>query len=309
MAYITGTCTGHLALLAALQTFLESVGWTTKRSTTGSEYEYIAMGPGISGADAIYIGIKSYTDAANQYYNWRLRGYTGYSSGLSFDSQPGSISHTAPSMPSLLLTNGTIQYWFIADTRRVIIVAKCGTSYECAYLGLILPYAPTSQLPYPLCIGGSHIAYTIAYTDQSYNHFAFWNPQSNVGGTCPAWMLCGASWVGILNRYSNNVCMDRLNIWPYSGYPASEESPSTGSLEFWQVRENIDGSYPLLPLIIHSGSSLTTKALYGELSGIYAIPKWEELAEDTLTIGSDTYLVVQSAFRTTNRAYAAIKLA
>lgn len=154
MAYTTGTCTGHLALLDALKAFLEAQGWVTKRYTTGDIYEYIAMGPGLTGTDEIYIGIQT-----TGYKNWKLRGYTGYSSLLDFDSQPGALACTNQYCPTLLLSSSTIQYWLIADGRRTIIIAKCGTSYECAYLGLILPYAPESQISYPMFIGGCHNSY------------------------------------------------------------------------------------------------------------------------------------------------------
>ena len=308
MAYTTGTCTGHLALLAALKTFLESLGWVTKRYTTPGEYEFIAMGPGLSGEDEIYIGIQTYTDVANQCYNWKLRGFTGFSSSLDFTSQPGTLAQTGTYGPTLLLTSSTVQYWFIADTRRVIIIAKCGTSYESAYLGLILPYAPTSQLPYPLFIGGGHNGYAHTSTDQEFAHFAPWNPQSSDTGASQSWLLSGSVWQRIVNRGETSNYTD-LNIWPFSGYPASEESPSTLDYQFWQIRENIDGSYPLFPLIIHSGVRATTKAIYGELSGVYAIPKWNQVAEDTFTIDSISYLVVPSAYRTSNRSYAAVKLA
>jgi len=314
MAYTTGTCTGHIALLDALKTFLEAQGWTTKRYTTGDVYEYIAMGPGLIGADEIYIGIQTHTDADKQYYNWKLRGYTGYSSLLDFSSQPGALTESyTTNIPTLLLTNGTIQYWFVVDSRRVIVIAKCGTSYECAYLGLILPYAPESQLPYQLFIGGSCTTYRRSYTAQEYDHFSFWNPQANVDHAYPCYMLCGGTWQPVVNRQANGEGTSKtsLNIHPYCGSPFVEETAysSVNKLWFLGIRENIDGSYPLFPCRVHSGYQCTTRGIYGELAGVYAIPKWENIAEDIVTIDSVDYLVIQSAYRTTGRSYAAIKLA
>ena len=298
-------------MLAALKTFLEAQGWTTKRYTTSTDYEYLAMGPGIDGEDEIYIGIQSYTDISNQHYNWRLRGYTGYSSLLDFASQPGALTQTGTYGPALLLTNGTIQYWFVADTRRVIVIAKCGTSYECAYLGLILPYAPTSQLPYPLFIGGSHNRYDRAYSVQEYDHFSFWNPQSLIESASQAWYLSGTIWLPVINRISTSSCNTNigLNIWPYSGFPVNEENATVLPFQFYQLRENLDGSYPLFPTILHSAISATTKGVYGELFGFYAIPKYNQVAEDAVAIGGVTYLILPSAYRATSRSFAAVKLA
>ncbi|MGD9610457.1 MAG: hypothetical protein AB7U59_13695 [Desulfovibrionaceae bacterium] len=309
MAYTTGTCTGHLALLDALKAFLEAQGWVTKRYTTGDVYEYIAMGPGLTGADKIYIGIQT-----TGYKNWKLRGYTGYSSLLDFDSQPGALACTNQYCPTLLLSSSTIQYWLIADGRRTIIIAKCGTSYECAYLGLILPYAPESQISYPMFIGGCHNSYIKFYTAQEYDHFSFWNPQSSVTTGYPCYMLCGGIWIPVVNRQANGegTSLTSLNIHPYSGCPYNEESPSYPpypSLAFWALTKNIDGSYPLFPCRVHSGMNMTTRGIFGELAGVFAVPMNDVVSEDTISVNGDQYLIVQSSYRTTIRSYAAIKLA
>jgi len=304
MSYATGTCTGHIALLDALKTFLEAQGWATKRYATGDVYEYVAMGPGLTGTDEIYIGIQTYTNSDSQYYNWKLRGYTGYSSLLDFASQPGAISGT--SNAPLLLTNGTIQYWFIVNSRRVIVIAKCGLSYECAYLGLIIPYAPESQLSYPLFIGGSHNSVSNSYTEQEFEHFSFWNPQVSSSGSRPqSTFLANNTWMSVVNRGGDGY---GLVIHPYCGTPTSEESPSPTIYEFYSLRENIDGSFPVLPCILMSNYASVTRGVYGELDGVFGVPSINNVPEDTITIGSDTYIIIASAYRTSRRSYAAFKL-
>ena len=306
MAYTAGTCTGHLALLDALETFLEAQGWTTKRYTTGDVYEYVAMGPGLTGTDEIYIGIRAITNTSVPYYNWNLRGYTGYSSSLDFLTQPGSILQSGANIPSLLLTNGSIQYWFVANTRRVIIIAKCGLSYECAYLGLILPYAPELQISYPLFIGGSHVSGAVAYTTQDYDHFSFWNPQTSTTSLIPqSVFLANNTWLKVVNRGGDG---NGLVIHPYCGLPSSEGETTITMTNFFAIRENIDGSYPLFPCRVMSNEALAARGIYGELDGVYGIPVWGFMAEDTITIDSAIYVIVPSAFRTSRQSYAAIRL-
>mgnify|MGYP001294656528 CR=1 FL=1 len=308
MAYTTGTCTGHIALLDALKTFLEAQGWTTKRYTTGDVYEYIAMGPGLTGTDEIYVGVQTYTNVTTPCYNWKLRGYTGYSSLLDFSSQPGAMSQPNSAYgPGLLLTNGTIQYWFVCDGRRVIVIAKCGTSYDCAYLGLLNPYGPSSQFSYPLYIGGNTCQTTLNYLDtSSWNRDSFFYPRigdSNYSPSCV--LLCGNVWQAVVNY----VATDNKKIYKYTLHVFPYPLNYTDNRTMSYLRENLDGSYPLIPAIIHSGIYNSTKAIYGELSGVYALPRWDNLPEDTITIDSVSYVVVQRSHLTDNSSLAAIKLA
>lgn len=306
MPHLTATVAGHKALVTALYTYLAAQGWTIKRYTTDDEYELIAMGPGMEGTDEIYIGVQTYTDTANNHYSWRLRGFTGYQAELSFDAQPGALALTGPYCPSLLLTSDSITYWFVVNTRRIIIVAKCGTSYETAYLGLLLPHVPTTSLPYPLFVGGSATRPDLEYTAQTYDHFSFFNPQAATAGTGMSWFFSGQLWQEVNNRINGNIG-SVLNIWPYGGITYNEEVGTHPARGFGQLRENVDGTYTLFPMYVHSGFRAATKAVFGELQGVYAMPKWGQVVEDTV-ISGDTYLVVQSAYRTTQRAYVAIRL-
>ena len=61
----------------------------------------------------------------------------------------------APSAASL---EWSIPYWFLADGRRVIIVAKITTVYEHAYLGFLDAYATPGEWTYPLVVGVSDVS-------------------------------------------------------------------------------------------------------------------------------------------------------
>ena len=73
----------------------------------------------------------------------------------------------------------------VANGRRIVVVVKTGTYYECVHLGLFLPYATPAQYPYPLVVGGSYngsTRWSNAYTYR--NHLprtagysgAYWSP-------------------------------------------------------------------------------------------------------------------------------------
>lgn len=130
-------------------TFVMTPPWVQQRGVSGSEYIWKA--PGNTGADSIYVGAIAYSNAVG-YYNWRLGGSTGYTSGNTFTNQPGYVGTPGPHIP---LWNSTITYWFVASGRRVVIIAKISAQYESAYLGFPIQYPTPSSWPYPLIVGGS----------------------------------------------------------------------------------------------------------------------------------------------------------
>jgi hypothetical protein len=109
-------------------------------------------GPG-GGSDEIFVNLETDYSVSGDWYNWRLYGATGFIAGnvLDFATQPGT------SLPvGLSLWQASIPYWFIANGRRFMVIAKINTTYHALYAGFILPYATPSQYPYPLMIGGSN---------------------------------------------------------------------------------------------------------------------------------------------------------
>ena len=80
----------------------------------------------------------------------------------------------------------------------------------------------------------------------------------------------------------------------------------TGLSQMWphswgnNARECPDGSYPLLPFIL-SG--------LGEMDGCYAVPGFNNAAENIISVGGIDHLVVQDVFRTGYSDYWALKLA
>jgi hypothetical protein len=69
-------------------------------------------------------------------------------------------------------------------------------------------------------------------------------------------------------------------------------------------RPNLDGGYAMLPIVMWDA----TPNVYGEIDGVLAIAGFQQAAENTITIGNSTYLVVQNVSRTTKVDYCAVKL-
>lgn len=264
------------------------------------EYETILMGPGTAGDDEIYTAIQTVSSAGDDYYNWRLMGMTAYSD-VGMQYMPGI---TQGRLPRMLMWNQQIKYWLAANGRHYRMVAKISSVYEAMYMGFPLPYGLPTQFPYPLVVGGAACPTTTAsynrYSSTQNDHRAFPNPYGNTAGTIVQGdfdadsyqstlkVLLGTSWVRMLSK--SGTTLGHTNCcWPYvSSYNASSYPQdlwtNTGSTNYGRLRENIDGSRPIVPVIPMIQSPV--KHQVGELQGIGATPAFGGMAaEDPITDG------------------------
>lgn len=309
MATSTGTATDYLDLIAKFVTFVTGLGtnpWTVQRNTVGAGPvgEVILKAPGLAGTDQIFVGIQPFANVTADYYNWRLAGFTGYNNALAFGAQAGVMQNVF-----LTLWNSSIPYWFIANGRRAIIVAKVSTSYVVAYLGFIHQYASPAQYPYPLFVGGNlaweteppanNVNWRWSLSDNHNHNFPFSNDVTIGSGiqlnTNSARLKSPAGvWLG-LKAGKDGVYqdLDASSIWPYMAGMAN-------------LQQNLGtpAQSPVLPVILHDN----TPEVYGEFDGLAATSGQGIASEDTLTVGSDSWLVVQDVFRTDRNRYCAVRL-
>ena len=275
--------------------------YTIKRWNTNYDgangYELIVMGPGTSGADEIYTGINTVYSAGDDYYNWRVAAMTGFTD-VAMQYQAGL---TQGRLPRLLLWNQKIPYWFSANGRRFIVVAKISTVYQCLYLGFALPYGLPTQFPYPLIVGGSACPDTTVannrYSSTAYDHRSFPSPYANAVAVCTGTtfdqqtdyatlkVLQGTSWIKICSKYGSSIQNTNV-VWPFSSSAYNQYQPHQFSN---LLRENIDASYPVFPTVVIIGNP--AKHIMGELQGVFAVPGFGAIApEDTFAINGDTYI-------------------
>lgn len=300
MSVATGTATNYLDLLNRLSTFLTGLGWTKLGDNTTSysfggdtvDHEIFMEAPGLSGTEAIYLNFQAYHNTSSGYFNFRLAGATGYNAAQPFAAQPGISPFSY--MP---LWNNSIPYTFIANAQRVIIVAQVNTVIESCYMGKFNPYGSPSQYPYPVAIGGTANQNNILFSDNSFNHQAFFDPL--------ALYICmpDNSWNWVSNQNVSGSSLNNITLWPWV-YGANNVRKPT-----W-MQPNLDGSYPLLAARIEErfpqGSSTATPNMLGELDGVFFTPGQSLSAGSTITVGGQTYLAVQNTFRTASTNFAAI---
>ena len=328
MAWQQGTATNYLDLMTRLADFASGVTapdgaspalpvgerWTILRNAGG---ELIMQGPGLAATDQIFVGAKGFTNAGADYFNWFLSGFTGYESAAAFEAQPGAHhvgTGADQSGPILHLWNASIPYWFIVNGRRILIVAKISTVYVSAVLGLLEnPYASPGQWPYPLVIGGSGAwqgALTLTSTNLRWSYTGtensnwFYPATATSAGSCRHCQLrvrlASGTWWGFNSDY------DHAGF--YSTYVGRVYPLANGGED---LRPNLDGTYPRIPLILDmkgAGGASDVNA-FGEFGSAAWVTGHGNAAENTLTDGADTWLVVQNIFRTTKKDYCAFKLA
>ena len=332
MAYQTGMCNNPLDLLALFRTFitshadlldpagngsLPSQAWAElKYGVVGLETELYLRGPGNNNDQAVYCNTTIVQDitAGTDAWSWETRGATAFNTAQTFDTQPGICSNPKV-MP---LQDTPSQYWFFANGRRYIIVDQVTASvYTNTYAGLIRPFEPVSNVleyPYPLYVGASMGRRGLRFSDVSAGyHRSFWNPGYDTDQRGSGSMFsAGNIWRGISN-YDSSGGSDVTGLptgaevgltMPYSHALGSE------SYEPENMEPLLDGTYLLTEVEVAWGDAnwLLYKERYGVLDGVAHLSGISQAVTNQVTIGADTYIVFQEAFRTGPGDYAAIKI-
>lgn len=308
MATTTGTATDYNDLLAQVVAYvtgptLGTQAWTALRNVTG---EAILRGPGLTGTDQIFVGMKAFSDVGADYYNWVLSAFTGFDAGLAFEAQPGA-HHTGwgagQSGPILTLQAASMRYWLSANGRWIALVVQVGTVYVSAILGLALtPYASPGQWPYPMVLGANQ-AWPGAVTLAA-NTSLRW---SYAGAENRNWFGPGS---GVARSSQLRVRLGDGSWWGFGPtYAAGQGALYPQANGAADMRPNLDGTYQRLPLILSRQAATGEIDVLGQFDQVNWVTGHANAAENTLTEGLDTWLVVPNVFRSTKVDYAAFKLA
>lgn len=294
--------------------------------------EVLLEGPGTSGTDEIFVGIRSEYNAVAGWYNLFLNGYTGHNpSEQSWLSQPGGLPQFGqnPAFGQAMVPcwDQPMPYWIAANGRSIRFAIKVSTVYEAGYLGFFVPYSTPGQYPYPLCVGGSLIPQLTARTSDwrfsliDHRHSCFPMPggTTNQDDLTSTFYLRDTSgqWRSFRNRpdsssgpnsvaginagqgASFNPIGTSRGMWPHCVY----DQWTTGKRPF---RECSGGGYlfhPVIPI-----QRLPTFEVYGELDGVYIVSGFDNAAENTATFNGDEHVVIANAFRTIPSEHFALRL-
>lgn len=317
--FTTGTANGHADLLDKLRQWLTTPaptgpGWTQLSwgavPGDSSDQVLFVQGPGAGTGRETYLKLYTQTNATASYYSICITGAIGYQAGAMWNSQPGE----GP-VVCLNLWQNAISYWFYANDRRVIIIAKCSTNYMSAYAGMFLPWALPTQYSFPLYIAADYGALAAwNYADAGRRMFCDPGQANPSGGQ---WLSAGVvrdpdgTWNNVLNQQhgAQNDYTYGYNragayfVWPFAG--ANDNATSQPS---WAGPTNgMSGGQGVVDLLVPTAQSEriilpvhinhTQQVMLGALDGVY-MPLGSGLAtEQTVTAGSKTLRAFQNIQR------------
>jgi hypothetical protein len=270
----------HWQMLLKIKTFAEANGWTTLRylnPTDGSNRELIMKGVGLSGAEEIFVGFRSYHDATADYYNLSLAGFTGYVPGNTFITQPGYRESGVPAH------NQRVDYWLVANAQRITFAWKVGVGvYQTGYVGKMFPFGTPGQYPYPLVVAGMLIGV----------------PATRYSATANYAMPYYGNRANLAMRF-----LDGTWKQPF-GYPYSNTVLAGNSAGAEYALRDSAGIYPITAVALYDN----TPNVYGKLDGISHMSGFNTVVEDTMTIDGTPYVVIRDTVNTGFNNYLALEL-
>jgi hypothetical protein len=319
-------------------------GCTLNVTYGNAEREIILEGEG-SGSDEIYVGYRSFFDASSGARNLCVNGFTGFSAGLTYETQPGRSPglDTASSGGDLggcyvLLTNSTVTWWISVSPRRIVGVARTGTCYSSFYMGFLNPFATGGEWPYPICVGATTSERFRLSSSSAISSSGIADPVRDSTADVGPMLVRTADgqWNTVYNSTDGSPRSQHVNgciVFPGGNatsinvgtgddwfsltavgkgtdfIPASG-NPGTQTIRIIPTENGSSDYYIRFPCTITSfdPASGPPLAILGELDGVF----WFEaatvvVAENRLTDGSDRFMVFQSGVRSENWALWCLK--
>ena len=252
--------------------------------------------PGNGASSRVYLNIATEHDEGNAYYSWKMYGATGYDSGEAYGSMPG-----AGGPVHFNLWQNSIGYWFYANDRRVIVVAKVSTNYMSMYAGFFLPFALPTEYPFPYALIASYPDFTAPDINNARNSMI-----ADPGADGAAWYRrrTTETWVKLENQANSSTSIapktgQRAFVWPHKT-GRTQVSGTGNNANYWgpngfhAMKLNYESESPLMQCHIIDLDDFTC---VGGLEGVYSTTGFNRSTEQVITVGSRTFRLFQRAFR------------
>lgn len=226
--------------------------------------------PGMTGLDPVYVNFHIYDRPTNDIFNLAVTAATGFVGASNFDDQPGAL--TAMAVP---LWDKPMAFWISANGQRVIVSVKVDTSYMTMYVGKMLPFGTPGQFPYPVIVAAPLSTATETRYSSTANTLPFKGNRAN------------------MKLRSANGTWVQPYAWPWTF--------TTGEAKTFR---DTNGAYPLMPITLYDTSNT-----YGVLDGVKYITGFSNAAENLVTAGAETHVVLQDVTRNGLSDFFAMRIA
>lgn len=276
-------------------------------SGSATDGEVYLQGPGSDPDDEIVVGLKTYRSAGANIFGWELRGFTAFNSALTFASLPG----VSPSCYAAF-DDAAFSVWFWVDRRRIMALARVGTTDILVHAGFIQQFGTRNQYPYPLLITGSQDRSTASFQTNNFGQGCLPDPCDN--GAQLRWV--DGSWQEYRNYSSNSATRSIARtssgnvLWPHRNSSTNDDGVDAATaagnedaiFEAFSVNSSLaissaeTGVYTLLPCVLTNGTQLV-----GRIDGLYAVYGLGLVSGDTITDNTQSPEVVYDVFANTWR--------
>lgn len=325
MAFEVGTASHAADLLLKLETFLttnptlvaKKQAWKVIKdnmvqpystnynlNNTGSEnasqLHRFFIGNGLDGRDEIVVPMKLVVEHQSSIFNLVAYAARRYTPSQGVENQFIDNYNTQPFVISSLWNN-PIPYWFFANGRRFVIVAKVGLRYMSMYCGFIMPSGTDIEYSYPLAICGNHDDLRQNYTTSNsavVGSMVKPTPSRNGYSSC----------VNVVSPQGDNVRFGASTSTTI--YTNSYDKPYTGVIfphhANIYVGKTLDNQYVLLPIELVQIDN-TWQSL-GWYDGVYYVSGFENSAENIVTVDNKRYICFPSPLHTDYNHWFAIRM-
>ena len=185
MAYETGTVTDLADLIDAIRNFVTSHADLIADGQEWTELSYVASGangvigqtyfqaPGLDGTEEIIVGMRPlrYADIG------RVLDRLAYGARLERRDLRFFTNRAHRPKNSCRRAIRAMEYWFVANGRRLIGVVKISTVYTSFYIGKILPWGSTGDYPLPFLLGcNTEFRITCVGRSEAWDFAIFFDP-------------------------------------------------------------------------------------------------------------------------------------
>ena len=285
--------TGAASATLRIQTF-------SAKAAAADEYQmdqgaFIAWrAPGADGTQEINLAAQLYTDQSLGTYN------IAWTGSRFWDATKGPVFQVnASGYRVQYLYDSPMPFTFVANGHRIIPVVKVGTFYFAAYLGFRRSYDPPSADPWPCVVAANQYTMTRNYSSIARDMHNPWTPGRN----------------GFVAHFPNGSWVVHSNLYDQGGGDPANDSDTYGKVYPAQtysgnsrtdyVRDNIDGSYALIPCSL---LSFNPRHAGGELDGMYWVSGFNNTGENVVTRDGFAHLCFPNINRTGLGDFAAIRM-